>query len=88
MLQAFPAPEGEDYPHGQFPTRLMPEGPTNEHGEFVFSNLSPGRYEVLCFNATLADGRQTVIATAGQSEPVALRITIPRWRDLQPRKPQ
>lgn len=66
--------------------RLLPEGPTNQQGEYVFSNLSPGRYEVLC-NATLADGRRTVVVTAGQSEPVTIRITIPKWRDLQPRKP-
>jgi beta-lactamase regulating signal transducer with metallopeptidase domain len=86
-LQAFQAPEGEDYPHGQFPTRLMPEGPTNQRGEFVFSNLSAGRYEVLCFNAARADGRQATVATAGQTEPVTVRITIPKWRDLQPQRP-
>jgi hypothetical protein len=42
---------------------------------------------VLCFNAARADGRLTVVATAGQAEPLILRITIPKWRDLQPQKP-
>ncbi len=88
VLYAFSAPEGEDDTYKQSPVRLQPEGPTNQQGEFVFSNLSPGRYEVRCFNATFADGRQTVLVTAGQSEPVTLRITIPKGRDLQPRKPQ
>jgi len=87
LLYAFSAPEGEDQTYEQTPLRLPPEGPTNQRGEFVFSNLSPGRYEVLCFNATFANGQQTVPVTAGQSEPVTLRITIPKWRDLQPRKP-
>ncbi len=88
MLLVFSAPEAEDDIYDRFPRRLLPEGPTNERGEFVFSNLSPGRYEVRCFNATFADGRQTVPVTAGQSEPVTLRITIPKGRDLQPQKPQ
>jgi hypothetical protein len=87
VLYAWSAPEGQDDTYQQSPRRLLPEGSTNQRGEFVFSNLSPGRYELLC-NATLADGRRTAVATAGQTEPLVLRITIPKWRDLQPQKPQ
>lgn len=87
MTWAWTAPEGDDYPPGRFPLRLMSEGPTNQRGEFVFSNLSPGRYEVMCLGVPIADGRQAVVATAGQAEPLTIRITIPEGRDLQPREP-
>jgi beta-lactamase regulating signal transducer with metallopeptidase domain len=67
---------------------LDAEGRTNGEGRFVFSNMAQREYRLGVRNANLADSRQSITVTGGQHEPVVLRIRIPEWSDLRPRKPQ
>jgi hypothetical protein len=62
------------------------EGPTDEAGAFRFSNLARGEYFLDVYGTTRAHGIAPVI-TAGQKDPVEVRVTIPAWSRLRPAPP-
>jgi hypothetical protein len=66
---------------------LDAEGRTNDQSQFVFSNMAQRQYRLGVRNANLANLRESVIVTGGQSDPVVLRIRILEGSDLKPRKP-
>lgn len=67
---------------------LDAESPTNEQGEFVFSNMAARQYRINVRSANLAAPSRFVTATGGQDEPVMVRITIPEHSNLEPAPPQ
>ena len=66
---------------------LEAEGRTNDQGQFVFSNMAQRQYHLNVRSANLANPRQSVIVTGGQSEPVVLQIRIPDGSGLKPSRP-
>lgn len=77
----------EDYSKPEPTGYLDAEEKTDEHGQFRFSNMAERKYRLGVRSANLANPRTSVTATGGQEEPVTLRIKIPEWSDLKPRKP-
>lgn len=77
----------EDYSKPEPTGHLDAEEKTDEHGQFRFSNMAKRKYRLGVRSANLANPRTSVTATGGQEEPVTLRIKIPEWSDLKPRKP-
>jgi len=63
---------------------LKAEDVTNEQGEFHFSNLGRGRYNLRIYNANSKE----IVITGGQNEPVKLMVSIPEWSELKPKKPE
>jgi len=65
-------------------SNYLAEAPTNEHGEFRFSNLAPGRYSLKFYGGSNPD----VVFRAGQAEPVEARVQLAAWSSLKPRPPE
>jgi beta-lactamase regulating signal transducer with metallopeptidase domain/uncharacterized GH25 family protein len=63
------------------------EAPTNDKGEFVFTNMSEHSYN-LSFSGVNSDNpRLPSMLIGGQEIPIIIRSTISEWSDLKPRKP-
>ncbi len=67
-----------------FSDNIEAESPTNDKGEFVFSNMSDKSY-TLSFSGLQA--KESYTLTGGQVEPVIIRANIQKWSNLKPRKP-
>ncbi|MBN1973932.1 MAG: M48 family metalloprotease [Sedimentisphaerales bacterium] len=68
--------------------RLEAEGPTNDKGEFIFSNMSNLSYDImLSGGANPANPFNKSTLTGGQKESLIIRAQIPEWSKLKPRKP-
>ena len=72
---------GDEYKY----EHLEAENETDENGEFVFSNMSPFQYNLETGLKEIPEGNK---ATGGQKELVKIRVVIPEWSDLRPRKPE
>jgi len=66
---------------------LEAEAPTNQRGEFVFSNMAERSYNVTFSGTQNADPRTSYKIIGGQKERVIIRARIPEWSKLKPRKP-
>ena len=61
------------------------EALTDREGRFRISTLPAGRCDLGVRSANF-DGRQPSVA-AGNGEPVTLRVKLPEWSSLRPRRP-